>query len=217
MISWIRGEVIDTWFQNHKFYVLINCQGLGYEIQILKSLKDSLNKINIDLWIEHIKREDNEIMFGFLNKDERDFFRELLRIKGIGPQIGMSLLNEHSLNEVKYSIINKEKQLLTSVPGIGNKMTERILFELSNKLNQNESEPKQSVSSPQKDDNFTSLSEDINMALSSLNYTKKDIYKALNFLAKKFKNKDLVQDNIENKLNFEQFLKISMEYIEKNT
>ena len=63
MISWINGELVDLWQNNQKFFVLINSQGLGYEIQILESffLKLKTNQIsnkNITLWLKHIKKED---------------------------------------------------------------------------------------------------------------------------------------------------------------
>ena len=72
MISWINGDLIDLWQTNQKFFVLLNCQGLGYEIQILEPffLKLKTNQIsnkNITLWIKHIKKIKNSeiILFGF--------------------------------------------------------------------------------------------------------------------------------------------------------
>ena len=134
MISWIRGEIIDTWIKTKKFYVLINCQGLGYEVQILESLKKDLNKNLINLWIHQIKREDSDFFFGFKEKEKRDFFRDLLQVKGIGPQIGMSLLNRYDLNQIYNTVRNKDKELFNSIPGIGQKMSERLILELKNKI-----------------------------------------------------------------------------------
>ena len=83
MISWISGDLVDFWQTNQKFFVLINCQGLGYEVQILESFflelkKDrKLNKDlfsnKITLWIKHIKKEDSDLLFGFTSKDQRIF------------------------------------------------------------------------------------------------------------------------------------------------
>ncbi len=74
MISWINGELIESWQTNNKFFVLINCQGLGYEIQILEPLFLNLNtnptsNKKITLWIKHIKKEDSDLLFGFTSKD----------------------------------------------------------------------------------------------------------------------------------------------------
>ena len=76
MISWINGELIELWQTNQKFFVLINCQGLGYEVQILESyflkLKTSqISNKNITLWIKHIKKEDSDLLFGLHQKNRR--------------------------------------------------------------------------------------------------------------------------------------------------
>ena len=78
MISWINGDLVDLWQNNQKFFVLINCQGLGYEIQILESffLKLKTNQIsnkNITLWIKHIKKDDSDLLFGLHQRSKRIF------------------------------------------------------------------------------------------------------------------------------------------------
>ena len=124
MISWINGELVELWQINQKFFVLINCQGLGYEIQILESffLKLKTNQIsnkNITLWIKHIKKEDSDLLFGFTSKEQKDFFIEILNIRGVGSQISMGILNKFSINEVINAIKTQNKKLICSVPGIG--------------------------------------------------------------------------------------------------
>ena len=99
MISWINGDLVELWQINQKFFVLINCQGLGYEIQILESffLKLKTNQIstkNIILWIKHIKKEDSDLLFGFTSKDQKNFFIEILSIRGVGSQIGIGLFTQ---------------------------------------------------------------------------------------------------------------------------
>ena len=78
MISWINGELVESWQSNQKFFVLLSCQGLGYEIQILESyfLKLKTNQVSnkkITLWIKHIKKEDSDSFFGFTSKDQKIF------------------------------------------------------------------------------------------------------------------------------------------------
>jgi len=97
--------LVELWQTNQKFFVLINCQGLGYEIQILETffLKLKTNHIsskNITLWIKHIKKEDSDLLFGFKSKDQKNFFIKILNIRGVGSQIGMGILNKFSINEV---------------------------------------------------------------------------------------------------------------------
>ena len=137
MISWIKGELVSSWQANNKFYILVNCQGLGYEIQTLESVILDINKITkkeIILWLKHIKKEDSDMLFGFNSKEQRDFFIQILNIKGIGSQIGMSLLNKFSVNQLINAISNNDKKSISSVQGIGQKMTDRIILELKSKV-----------------------------------------------------------------------------------
>jgi len=105
LINWINGELIELWQTNQNFFVLINCQGLGYEIQILESffIKLKTNQISskkITLWLKHIKKEDSDLLFGFTSKEQKNFFIEILSIRGVGSQIGMGILNKLSLTSL---------------------------------------------------------------------------------------------------------------------
>ena len=214
MISWIQGEIISSWLQNQKCFLLINCQGIGYEIQTLNSIGIDSHKKNITLWIEHIKREDSELFFGFIHKDERDFFRDLLKVRGIGPQIGMSLLNKYSIIEVKTSLLNQNKDLISSVPGIGKKMTERIFLELRNKITMKEEFPKGIFKNDNKDD-ISFIFKDIDIALRSLKYPIKDIKNTISLLMKDL-SKEKFEELNEDKVNFENILKKAINLLEKN-
>jgi len=139
LISWISGDLVDFWQTNQKFFVLINCQGLGYEIQILESffLKLKTNQVsnkNITLWIKQIKKEDSDLLFGFISKEQKNFFIQILSIRGVGSQISMGILNKFSINEVINAIKTEDKKLICSVPGIGQKMSDRLILELKNKF-----------------------------------------------------------------------------------
>ena len=214
MISWIKGEIISSWLQNQKFFLLISCQGVGYEIQTLNNVEtDSIEKI-ITLWIEHIRREDSEYLFGFIQKEERDFFRDLLKVRGIGPQIGMSLLNKYSINEVKTSLIRQDKELISSVPGIGKKMTERIFLELKNKITVIEEGANKKVTQNDKEE-MTFIFRDVDIALRSLEYPIKDIKNTINFIKNDLSKKKSKELNLP-KLNFENILKEAISILENN-
>jgi len=215
LISWIRGELIQSWLKNQKFFVLINCQGIGYEIQTSFLLEKDL-KSETTLWLHHIKREDSESFYGFRNKDERDFFRDLLNVKGIGPQIGMALFNKYSLNEVINALMSNDQRLINSVPGIGQKMTERIFLELKNKIKFKECNLKQTNKSTEiKNNELTILIQDIKIALDSLDFPKKDIQKTIDLLQIDLEN-DIKKLKSENKINFEYLFKKSLNFLENN-
>ena len=219
MISWIRGEIIDTWIKTKRFYVLINCHGLGYEIQILESLKTNLDKNLITLWIHQIKREDSDLFFGFKEKAKRDFFRDLLVVKGIGPQIGMSLLNKYDLHEIFNSVKNKDKSLFNSIPGIGQKMTERLLLELKNKnkvtskITQCSTEK---TKNPSLKNDLKDLVDDLDLALKSLSYSLKERKKAINYTLTKVDQTNMQTQKILDGFTFEFLLKESLDFLEKN-
>ena len=220
MISWINGELIDLWQINQKFFVLINCQGIGYEIQILESLflKLKTNQISnkkITLWLKHIKKEDSDLLFGFTSKEQKNFFIEIISIRGVGSQIGMGILNKFSIGEVINAIKTQNKKLISSVPGIGQKMSDRLILELKNKFKSEIQfeEEKANDEFEIKDPEIKKMIEDLQLTLQSLNYKNKEIKTILpiiinevDFLAKK-----------ESNLSFENLLKLAMNYLDKES
>ena len=223
MISWIKGELVDLWQTNNKFYILINCQGLGYEIQILESIFIKLKTKEIPhqkivLWLKHIKKEDSDYLFGFISKDQKDFFIEILNIKGIGSQIGMSLLNKFSIDEIINAIDSKDKKLISSVQGIGQKMTERIILELKNKskMKIKDSEKEKNSNYLNENNELNSILQDIDLTLQSLNYPNKEIKKLLPILVNEINNKKNAM--LENdKISFEYILKLAMNHLDNNS
>jgi len=182
LISWINGDLVDLWQTNQKFFVLINCQGLGYEIQILESffLKLKINQKsnkNITLWIKHIKKEDSDLLFGFTSKEQKNFFIEILSIRGVGSQISMGILNKFSIKEVINAIKTQNKKLICSVPGIGQKMSDRLILELKNKFKSENlfEEVKSKDELEIKDPKINKMMEDLQLTLQSLNYKNKEI------------------------------------------
>ena len=220
MISWINGELVELWQTNQKFFVLINCQGLGYEIQILKSffLKLKTNQIcnkNITLWIKHIKKEDSDLLFGFTSKEQKDFFIEILSVRGVGSQIGMGILNKFSISEVINAIKTQNKRLICSIPGVGQKMSDRIILELKSKYKSELQfeEEKVKYEFEINDPEIKKMMEDLKLTLQSLNYKNKEINTILPILIKEV---DLLSKK-ENNLSFENILKLAMNYLEKDS
>ena len=220
MISWINGELVESWQPNQKFFVLINCQGLGYEIQILESffLKLKTNQIsnkNITLWIKHIKKEDSDLLFGFTSKDQKNFFIQILSIRGVGSQIGMGILNKFSISEVINAIKTENKKLICSVPGIGQKMSARLILELKSKFKSEIlfEEEKSNDELEIKDPVINKMMEDLQLTLQSLNYKNKEIKTILPILIKEV---DLLVNN-QNNLSFENLLKLAMNYLDQDS
>ena len=220
MISWINGDLVDLWQTNQKFFVLINCQGLGYEIQILESffLKLKTNNVlneTITLWIKHIKKEDKDLFFGFTSRDQKNFFIEILNIRGIGSQIGIGLLNKFSISEVINAVNTKNKKLISSVPGIGQKMTERLILELKSKF-KSEIQIEEEILKDKfkiKDPEINQMMEDLQLTLQSLNYKNKEIMTILPIIIKELN----LHDKKDNNFSFENLLKLAMNYLDKES
>lgn len=212
--------MVELWQTNQKFFVLVNCQGLGYEIQILESFflklkKNQISNKKITLWLKHIKKEDSDLLFGFTSKEQKNFFIEILSIRGVGSQIGMGMLNKYSIGEVINAIKTQNKKLICSVPGIGQKTSDRLILELKNKFKSEIQfeEEKANDEFKIKDPEINKMIEDLQLTLQSLNYKNKEIKTILpiiinevDFLAKK-----------ESNLSFENLLKLAMNYLDKES
>ena len=220
MISWINGIIINSWQENNKSFILINCQGIGYELQTLKSVIQDINdetnaQQEIVLWLRHIKKEDCDQLFGFISKDQRDFFNEILNIKGIGAQIGMALLSKYSLDQIINAIVENDKKLICSVQGVGQKMTDRLILELKSKLITKQIQNKNNANNKDLINNFelNSILQDLKITLHSLNYSQKEIKKVFPILIEKYK-KNIQRKDEQQYISFENLLKEAMSYLD---
>ena len=219
MISWINGDLVELWQTNQKFFILINCQGLGYEIQILESffLKLKTNQIsnkNITLWVKHIKKEDSDLLFGFTSKKQKDLFIEILSIRGVGSQISIGILNKFSISELINAIRTQNKKLICSVPGIGQKMSDRLILELKSKFKSDiKFEEEKDINELEiNDTEMNKMIEDLELTLQSLNYKNKEIKTILPIIVK-----EVVLPKKENNLSFEKLLKLAMNYLDNDS
>lgn len=116
--------------------VLIDVQGVGYEVDVPMSTFCALPGLGepVSLLTHHVVREDAQILFGFLAADEREAFRQLIKISGVGPRTALSVLSGLSVAELSTAVAQQQAGRLVKVPGIGKKTAERLLLELKGKL-----------------------------------------------------------------------------------
>jgi len=137
MISWLKGEIINNWHISSKEGVVLNVHGVGYEIQLLSKQIDILdNSVLTEFWIHQINREDCTNLYGFNEINQRDLFRIIISVNGIGPQIGMALLEDFEVSTLVKAINENDVNLLIRSQGIGKRIAERLVVELKNKLQQ---------------------------------------------------------------------------------
>ena len=116
--------------------VLIDVNGVGYDVDVPMSSFYNLPALGerVTLLTHFIVREDAQTLFGFLTHDERQTFRLLIKITGVGPRMALSLLSGLSVAELAQAVARQETGRLVKVPGIGKKTAERLLLELKGKL-----------------------------------------------------------------------------------
>ncbi|MFM9914309.1 MAG: Holliday junction branch migration protein RuvA [Rhizobacter sp.] len=116
--------------------LLIDVNGVGYEVDVPMSSFYNLPGLGerVTLLTHFIVREDAQILFGFLSHEERQTFRQLIKITGVGPRMALSLLSGLSVGELAQAVARQEAGRLVKVPGIGKKTAERLLLELKGKL-----------------------------------------------------------------------------------
>ena len=185
MISWLKGEKVHTWKISSRKGVVLNVGGVGYEIQLLPKQIDKAEVLNeFELWIHQIDREDGTSLYGFIEVNQRDLFREIISVNGIGPQIGMAMLEEFEVPQLVNAIENKESNLLTKTQGIGKRIAERLIVELRNKLqrftgnDKTIDENKNDIEANQ----FSKYIDEIYLILNSLGYVDNEIKESIKII-----------------------------------
>ena len=130
------GRISGTLLEKNPPQVLVDAQGVGYEIDVPMSTFYNLPNLGekVMLFTHLVVREDAQLLFGFATDAERKVFRQLLKVSGIGARTALSVLSGMSVGELAQAITMQDVGRLTRVPGIGKKTAERLLLELKGKL-----------------------------------------------------------------------------------
>lgn len=130
------GRIQGTLVANNPPRLLIDCHGVGYEVDVPMSTLYQMPAVGqqVTLLTHFVVREDAQQLFGFAQESEREAFRALIKISGIGARTALSLLSGMSVEELAQAVTLQESGRLTKVPGIGKKTAERLLLELKGKL-----------------------------------------------------------------------------------
>ena len=130
------GRLTGTLLEKQPPQVLLDVAGVGYEVDVPMSSFYNLPAIGerVSLHIHFVVREDAQQLFGFLTHKEREAFRALIRISGVGPKLALAVLSVLSVDDLAQCVVLQDAGRLTRVPGIGKKTAERLLLELKGKL-----------------------------------------------------------------------------------
>jgi Holliday junction DNA helicase RuvA len=130
------GKLTGTLSERTPPQVVIDCHGVGYEVDVPMSTFYNLPQVGekVSLLTHFVVREDAQILYGFGTVDERAAFRQLIKIAGVGPRTALGVLSGMSVNELAQAVSLQEAGRLVKIPGIGKKTAERLLLELKGKL-----------------------------------------------------------------------------------
>ncbi len=169
MIARLEGRLLEK----HPPQILVDVQGVGYELDVPMSTFYNLPGTGekVVLHTHFSVREDAHQLYGFLTLKEREVFRTLIRITGVGPKLALSLLSGMSVDELAQAVALQEVGRLVKVPGVGKKTAERLLLELKGKLA--DALPMAQAGSP------AHVAQDALNALMALGYSDKEALPAL--------------------------------------
>ncbi|MCJ1784299.1 Holliday junction branch migration protein RuvA [Mammaliicoccus sciuri] len=177
MYAYIKGIVT----QLYPSHIVVEANGIGYEIQTPNSYRfqSQLDK-ETQVYTQLIVREDAQLLYGFVNLEEKDMFLNLIKVTGIGPKSALAILATSTPNEVAIAIENENESYLTKFPGIGKKTARQIILDLKGKLIITE----ESELFPESKDAGQDVLEEALLALEALGYSKREITKVKKNLEK---------------------------------
>lgn len=128
MIASLRGELIDRTVDE----VVIECNGVGYALAVGLRTMEQLPGIGEDAFVltHTVVREDAILLYGFHNAAEREVFRRLISVSGVGPKIALAALSIYSAEELQTFFTQEDERALTRISGVGKKTAQRLLLEL---------------------------------------------------------------------------------------
>lgn len=131
MYEYFQGKLAEI----NPAYAVIDIGGTGFILHITLNTYTKINgQEQCKLFAHHVVREDAQVLFGFADQDERELFRQLISVSGVGPNTARLLLSSLNVSELKEAIVTGKVSVLKSVKGIGEKSAQRIIVDLKGKV-----------------------------------------------------------------------------------
>lgn len=207
MISYLKGTAIQIQTPtNNRAILVLEVNQIGYELQVpQRTIMEVAIDAEIQVFTHQQVREDSISLYGFSSAAERDLFRQLISVSGVGASLAIALLDKLGLADTVSAIVTSNIQRLSTAPGVGKKTAERLALELRSKLGQWRVASGLSESLPLTSLNQTMQSE-VEMTLLALGYTNDEIRQALQAIS---------QDSLMVKSqNIEDWLRLAISSIE---
>ncbi|WP_439887965.1 Holliday junction branch migration protein RuvA [Pseudomonas sp. MBLB4123] len=179
MIGRLRGTLAEK----QPPHVIVDVNGLGYELEVPMTTLYRLPSVGepLTLHTHLVVREDAHLLYGFFEKRERELFRELIRLSGVGPKLALALMSGLDVDELVRCVQAQDTSALVKVPGVGKKTAERLLLELKGRFKAWEAVPGMTalVVEPRGADAVSSAENDAVSALISLGYKPQEASRAV--------------------------------------
>ncbi|WP_025782626.1 Holliday junction branch migration protein RuvA [Candidatus Synechococcus spongiarum] len=192
MIGWLEGEVRQFWQRGARQGVLLVCHGVGYEVVLHQRFHSHVRGLpqrsdgprQLALCTHLQVRDDGWLLFGFETDAERELFRELIGVSGVGPQLALGLLGFFPLPELVQALVQADLKRLSQAPGVGRRSAERLAVELRRKLaerfGQEEEVALMDAAAPLP---TGALRQDVELTLTALGYEPGEVHQALTAVA----------------------------------
>ncbi len=134
MIGFLRGRILDK----QPPWLLLDVNGVGYEIEASMNTFYKLPEVGAELGLHthFVVREDAQLLYGFADQQEKQLFRSLIKVNGVGPKMALGILSGISAEAFIRTVHNEDTTALVRVPGVGKKTAERLIVEMKDRLNQ---------------------------------------------------------------------------------
>tara|TARA_Y100000813_G_scaffold90647_1_gene64526 strand:+ start:5179 stop:5760 length:582 start_codon:yes stop_codon:yes gene_type:complete len=168
MITHIKGKLIEK----NPSFVIIDCNGVGYLLRISLQTFSKLADDEQCMLFSHLAiKEDSHTLYGFFDKNERDLFRQLISVSGVGPNTAQMILSSLTPQEIQQSILTENVIVLKGVKGIGGKTAQRIILDLKDKI------AKIGITTNSSKNSYNTIREEALSALTMLGFSKSSMEK----------------------------------------
>ncbi len=176
MIAFIQGTV----FKRKEDSIIIEANGIGYLVYMsVRDIAEIENNQEYLIYTYMHVKEDGISLFGFLDEEDVNIFKQLITVSGIGPKIGLACLSVFNVSDIKFAILSEDDKTLSKVPGLGNKTAKKIILELKDKISLPDAIEENFNSKESTNNSSGSAKNDAVLALSSLGYSQTEALQAI--------------------------------------
>jgi Holliday junction DNA helicase RuvA len=207
MISYLKGTVADIAKGSNRVILTLEVNQIGYEIQILPRVTGQLPASGevAQIFTHQQVKEDQIVLYGFGSAAERDLFRQLTSVSGVGAQLAIALLDTLGMQDLVQAIVGGNTRILAKTPGVGTKTAERLALELKSKLSEWRQEAglttSVAVGVP------AAIQEEVEMILLAMGYTGAEVLQALQTLSQ--------DSSLSNKGNADDWIREAIGYLSR--